>query len=58
MCAKSELLSIASIQLGPRKLSVIRSSWVSGIQGLVKYRIEYGRTVETFRIVCYIVGVH
>jgi len=41
VCAKSGLLSIASIQLGPRKLSVIRSSWVSAIQGLVKYRSEW-----------------
>ena len=30
-------LSIACVQLGPRKLSVIRSSGVSAIQGLLKY---------------------
>ena len=35
--AKSGLLSIACVQLGPRKLSVIQSSGVSAIQGLLKY---------------------
>ena len=35
--AKSGSLSIASVQLGPRKLSVIWSSGVSAIQGLLKY---------------------
>ena len=34
-------------------MSVIRSSGVSAIQGLLKY----GRTVGTFRIVRYIMGV-
>ena len=53
MSAKSGSLSIACVQLGPRKLSVIRSSGVSAIQGLLN-----GRAVGTFRIVCYIVGVH
>ena len=43
-------LSIVCIQSGPRKLSVIRSSGVSAIEGL---RIELnGRTVGTFRINC------
>ena len=56
MSAKSGSLSIACVQLGPQKLSVIRSSGVSAIQGL---RIEVnGRAVGTFRIVRYIVGVY
>ena len=56
MSAKSGSLSIACVQFGPQKLSVIQSSGVSGIQGL---RIEVnGRTVRTFRIVRYIMGVH
>ena len=33
--------SIACIQLGPRKLSVMRSSGVSAIQGLVKCGSEW-----------------
>ena len=37
MSAKSGSLSIACVQLGLRKLSVIRSSGVSAIQGLLKY---------------------
>ena len=35
MSARSGSLSIACVQLGPRKLSVIRSSGVSTIQGLL-----------------------
>ena len=35
--AKSGSLSIVCIQLGPRKPSVIRSSGVSTIEGLLKY---------------------
>ena len=35
--AKSGSLSIACVQLGPQKLSVIRSSGVPAIQGLLKY---------------------
>ena len=55
MSAKSGLLSVVCVQLGPRKLSIIRSSGVSAIQRL---RIEVnGRTVGTFRIVRFIVGV-
>ena len=50
MSTKSGSLSIACVQLGPRKLSVIRNSGVSAIQRLLKY----GRTVGTLR---YIVGV-
>ena len=53
MSTKSGSLSIACVQLGPRKLSIIRSSGVSDIQGLLKY----GRAVGTFRIVRYIMGV-
>ena len=30
-------LSIVGIQLGPRKLSIIRSSGMPAIQGLLKY---------------------
>ena len=56
MSAKSGLLSIACVQLGLRKLSVIRSSGVSTIQGLLKYEVN-GRVIGTFRIVRYIVGV-
>ena len=33
----SGLLSIVCVQLGPQKLSVIRSSGVSAVQGLLKY---------------------
>ena len=55
MSTKLGLLSIVCIQLGPWKLSVIQSSGVSAFQGLLKY--WNGRTVGTFRIVCYIVGV-
>ena len=41
MSAKSESLRIACIQLGLRKLSVIRSSRMSTIQGLLKYWSEW-----------------
>ena len=46
MSAKSGSLSIACVQLGPRKLSVIWSSEVSAIQGsaiqgLLKYYSEW-----------------
>ena len=54
MSAKSRSLSIACVQLGPRKLSIIRGSRVSTIQGLPKVN---GRAVGTFRIVRYIVSV-
>ena len=37
MSAKSGSLSIVCIQLGPRKLSVIQSSGVSAVQGLIEY---------------------
>ena len=37
MSAKSGSLSIACVQLGPQKLSIIWSSGVSTIQGLLKY---------------------
>ena len=56
MSTKSGSLSIVCIQLGPRKLSIIRSSGVSAIQGLLSNEVN-GRTVGTFRIVRYIVGV-
>ena len=46
-------LSIVCVPLGPRKLSVMRSSGVSAIQGIE----VNGRIVGTFRIVRYIVGV-
>ena len=35
--AKSGSLSMVCVQLGQRKLSVIRSSGVSAIEGLLKY---------------------
>ena len=55
MSAKSGSLSIACVQLGPRKLSVIQSSGVSAIQGL---SIEVnGRAIRTFRIVHYIMDI-
>ena len=41
MSAKSGSLSIVCVQLGPRKLSVIRSSGVSAIQELLKYWSEW-----------------
>ena len=53
MSAKSESLSIVCIQSGPQKLSVIQSSRVSTIQGLLKYIEVNGKTVGTFRIVLY-----
>ena len=56
MSAKSGSLSITCVQLGPQKLSVIRSSGVSAIQGCLSINVN-GRTVGTFRIVRYIVGV-
>ena len=56
MSAKSGSLSIACVQLGPRKLSVIQSSEVSAIQGCLNIEVN-GRAIGTFRIVCYIVGV-
>ena len=40
MSAKSGSLSTVCLQLGPRKLSVIRTSGVSAIQGLLKYWSE------------------
>ena len=57
MCANSGSLSIACLRLGPRKLSVIRSSGVSAIQGLLLSIEVNGRAIRTFRIVRYIVGV-
>ena len=57
MSAESGSLSNACIQLGPRKLSVIRSSGVSAIQGLLISIEVNGRTVGTFRIVRYVMGV-
>ena len=57
MSAKSGSLSHACVQLEPRKLSVIRSSRVSAIQGLLISIEVNGRAVGTFRIVCYIRGV-
>ena len=56
MSAKSGSLSIASVQLGPRKLSIIRSSEVSAIQGLLSIEAN-GRTIGTFGIARYIMGV-
>ena len=49
-------LSIVCVHLGQRKLSVIRSSRVSAIQGLLSIEVN-GGTVGTFRIVRYILGV-
>ena len=43
------------IQLGPRKQSIVRNSWVSTM-GCLSIKVN-GRTVETFRIVRYIVGI-
>ena len=54
---KSGSLSIVCVQLGPLKLSVIRSNGVSAIQGLLSIEVN-GRTVGTFTIVHYIVSVH
>ena len=45
------------IQVGPWKLFTIRSSGVSAIQGCLSIEVN-GRTVGTFRIIRYIVGVH
>ena len=43
-------------KLGPRKLSVIRSSEVSAFRGCLSIKV-IGRIVGTFGIVRYIVGV-
>ena len=56
MSAKLGSLSVACVQLGLRKLSVRLSSRVSTIQGLLSIEVN-GRTVGTFRIVRYIMGV-
>ena len=56
MSAKLGSLSIACVQLGPRKLSVIRSSGVSLFRGCLRIEVN-GRLIGTFRIVRYIVGV-
>ena len=50
-------LNIVCVQLGPRKLSVLRSSRVSAIQELLLSIEVNGKTDGTFRIVCYIVFV-
>ena len=42
---------IVCVQSGPQKLSVIRSSGVSAIQGLLLSIGVNGKTVGTFRIV-------
>ena len=52
MSTKSGSLSIACVQLGPRKLTVIRSSGVSAVQGCLNIEVN-GRTVGTSRIVLY-----
>ena len=57
MSAKSGSLSIVCEQLGPRKVSVIRT--VAGcplFRGCLSIEVN-GRTVGTFRIVCYMMGV-
>ena len=56
MSAKLGSLCIVCVQLGPRKLSVIRSSGASLFRGCLIIEVN-GRTVGTFRIVRYIVGV-
>ena len=56
MSAKSGSLSIACVQLGQRKLSVIRNSGMSAIQGCLSIEVN-GRAVGTFIFVRYIVGV-
>ena len=54
MSAKLWSLSTVCVQLGPRKLSVMRSSVVS--VGCLSIEMN-GRTVGTFRTAPYIVGV-
>ena len=53
---KLGLLSTACVQLGPLKLSVIRSSGMSTFRGCLSIEVN-GRTVGTFIIVRYIMGV-
>ena len=48
MAAKSGSLSIVCVQLGPRKLSIIRSSRVL-FRGYLSIEVN-GRTVGTFKI--------
>ena len=57
MSAKSGLLSIVCIQLGPRKLSVIRSSLVAAKQRLLKYYSDCD-AVGTKVSVCHRQGGH
>ena len=52
MSTKSEVVIIESAK---KKLSTIRSSGVSIVQGVAEVNV---RPVGTFRIVHYIVGVH
>ena len=57
MSAKSgSLVNYVCAQLGPRRLFVIWSNGVSAIQGCLIIEVN-GRTVGTFRIVRYVVGV-
>ena len=54
---KSGSLSIVCVKLGAQKLSVIRSSRLSPIQGLLTSIEVNGVTVGTFRTVCYMMVV-
>ena len=57
MSTKSGSLSIVCVQLGAWKLSVIRSSRLSAVQGLLISIEVNGRTDGTFGIVRYIMVV-
>ena len=57
MSAKSGSLSIVCIQLGPQKCPLYRVVGCPLFRGCLSVEVN-GRTVGTFRIVRYIVGVH
>ena len=54
MSAKSGSLSIVCVPLGPQKMSVVQSSGVSAIQGLLKYRSQRkdSRDFRDFPLYC------
>ena len=58
MFAELGLLSIVCVQLGPRKLSVIRNSGVSTIQELLKYSSEWKDSWDFQNCVCMYVCMH
>ena len=56
MSTKSGSFSIACVQLGPQKLSIIQNSGCPLFRSCLSIEVN-GRTVGTFRIARYIMGV-